>query len=158
MAFDAFLKIDGIAGESSDAKHKDELEIFSFSFGCTQPTSPTDPGAARASFSDFNVVSRTQKSSPALFLACASGQHIPKAVLTVRKAGGEQQEYLKWTFSDLLVSSFQPAGASGGEDFPTESISFNFSKIEVQYKQIAADGTLGPPITAGWDLAANKKL
>ena len=33
MAFDSFLKLDGIKGESVDSKHKDELEILSFSFG-----------------------------------------------------------------------------------------------------------------------------
>ena len=42
-------------------------------------------------------------------LACASGEHIKKAVLTCRKAGKDQQEFLKFTFTDVLVSSYQTA-------------------------------------------------
>ena len=34
-AYDAFLKIDGIAGESTDDKHKDWIEILSFNHSTT---------------------------------------------------------------------------------------------------------------------------
>ena len=113
-------------------------------------------GAGKASFQDLHFSTKASKASPKLFLNCAIGEHIPKAVLTVRKAGKEQQEYYKITLSHLLVSSFQ-SGAGGG---PTvmDQFSLNFSKIEFEYKEQKADGTLGAAVKSGYDLGANKKV
>ena len=113
---DYFLKIDGIPGESQDSKHKDEIEIESFSWGEVQTGTASHGGgmgAGRVQMQDFNFTMKVNKASPKLFLACAQGSHIKSAVLTARKAGKDQQEYLKVTFSDLLVSSFQTGGAAG---------------------------------------------
>ena len=110
------------------------------------------------SMQDFHFVMGVNKSSPKLMLACATGEHIKKAVLTCRKAGKEQQEFLIITFSDLLVSSFQTGGASGAGDLPTDQISLNYAKIEFEYKEQKADGTMGGAIKAGYDLKQNKKV
>jgi type VI secretion system secreted protein Hcp len=107
---------------------------------------------------DFHFVTKYNKSSPKLFLACASGQHIKNAVLTCRKAGGDQEEYLKVTMSDLLVSSYQTGGSSGGDIVPTDQYSLNYSKIEFEYKEQKPDGTLGGAIKAGWSVKENKKV
>jgi type VI secretion system secreted protein Hcp len=158
-AADYFLKIDGIEGESQDSKHKAEIEIQSFSFGATQTGSFAaggGGGAGKVSMQDFHFTVPVNKSSPKLMLACASGQHIKKAVLTVRKAGKEQQEYLKYTFSDILVSSYQ-TGGGGGDVMPVDQISLNFAKIEQEYKEQKADGTLAGSVKAGWDLKQNKE-
>jgi type VI secretion system secreted protein Hcp len=90
-------------------------------------------------------------------LACANGEHIKKAVLTCRKAGKEQQEYLKVTFSDILVSSYQ-SGGNGGDPLPLEQISLNFAKVEFEYKEQKADGTLAGAIKTGYDLKLNKAV
>jgi len=156
MAVDYFLKIDGIQGESMDAKHKNEIDLESWSWGETQTgVSATGGGggAGKVSMQDFHFVMRVNKSSPKLFVACATGQHIPSALLTCRKAGKEQQEYLTWTFTDLLISSYQ-TGGSGGQDVPVDQISFNFAKIEVSYKEQNKDGTLGGAVKAGYDVKA----
>ena len=67
----------------------------------------------------------------------------------------EQQEYLKWTFTDLLVSSFQTGGAGAGDVLPMDQISFNFAKIECEYKEQKPDGTLGGTIKAYYDMKQN---
>jgi type VI secretion system secreted protein Hcp len=41
---------------------------------------------------------------------------------------------------------------------PTDQITFNFSKLEMEYKEQKADGTLGGAVLAGWDVKANKKV
>ncbi len=46
--FDAFLKIEGIDGESADSKHKGEIELLSFSWGETQGGSATFVSASPA--------------------------------------------------------------------------------------------------------------
>jgi type VI secretion system secreted protein Hcp len=158
-AVDYFLKIDGIEGESQDSKHKQEIEIQSFSFGATQTGSFAaggGGGAGKVHMQDFHFTVPVNKASPKLMLACASGQHIKKAVLTVRKAGKEQQEYLKYTFSDILVSSYQ-TGGGGGDVMPVDQISLNFAKIEQEYKEQKADGTLAGSVKSGWDLKQNKE-
>jgi type VI secretion system secreted protein Hcp len=158
MAFDAFLKLDGIEGESTDDAHKGEIEVFSFSWGVTQ-TGTTGGGggggAGKASFQDIHFAQRTSKASPLLFKACATGQHIKKAVLTVRKAGGRQQlEFIKIELEDVLISSYLPSGDTGG-DAPVEEVALNFSKIQFTYTPQKADGSADEPVSAGFDLKGN---
>src|SRR5215831_2110019 len=131
MANDYFLKIDGIDGESQDAKNPGAIQLESFSWGATQTGTFAHGGgggAGKVRMQDFQFVMKHCKASPKLMLACAEGEHIKKAVLTCRKAGKEQQEYLKVTLTDLLVSSYQ-TGASGHSGVvPTDTFSLNFSR------------------------------
>src|SRR5258708_35609308 len=113
MAVDYFLNLEGIPGVSKDSKHPDWIEIGSFSFGATQSGSFSamgGGGTGKVSMQDFHFTIPTQKASPKLLVACATGNHIPKATLICRKAGKEQREFLTYTFSDLLVSSVQTGG------------------------------------------------
>ena len=164
MAVDMFLKIGTIVGESSDLlKHKDWVDVLSFSFGVTQPTSALAAGAARtverASFGNFTIVKRLDKATPILMLACVSGEHFAEATIVMRKAGGTQQEFLRYTLQDCLISSVRPGGsATGGEALPLEEVSFSFSKIKWEYIAQKADGTADVPVSFGWDLAQNTKL
>lgn len=152
---DYFLKIDGIEGESEDSKHKNEIQVESWSFGESQGGTMAfggGGGAGKVQMQDFHFVMKVNKSSPKLFLHCANGKHIPKAVLTCRKAGEKQQEFLKWTFSDLLVSAYQTSGSGMSDVVPTDQISLNFAKVEVEYKAQDKAGNLGGPIKAWYDL------
>jgi type VI secretion system secreted protein Hcp len=162
MAVDMFLKIDGILGESRDDKHKDEIDIESFSWGETNSAlgaGGTGAGTGKVSMQDFHFAAVFCKASPVLFVSCASGKHFPTATLSVRKAGGDQrQDFLKWTLSDVMISSYQTGGSEGSEVGPTEAFSLNFAKIEVSYKPQNADGQLGSEITAGWDLKRNSEV
>ncbi len=174
--FDAFLKIDGIKGESADAKHKGEIDIMSFSWGLSQTgVSATGGGggAGKVSVHDFVITKKTDAASPLLFLNCANGAHIKEASFVVRKAGGEQLEYLKIKLTDVLVSSYRPASESEligllqpaaaaqktTDEIPLEHVSFNFAKVEYSYQPQGADGKAqGGPILAGWDVKANQKV
>ena len=159
MAIDYFLKIEGVSGESLDAKHKGEIDVQAWSWGETNPVPPSAPGggAGKVQMQDFNFTARTSKASPNLMLACASGKHLKSAVLTARKAGKPQAEFLTFSLSDVLVSAYQTGGAEG-EVVPMDSVSLNFSKIQVEYKQQNPDGSLGASIKAGWDVKQNKKF
>lgn len=157
---DYFLKVDGVEGESPDHKHKNEIQLESWSWGETQTGTHafgSGGGAGKVSMQDFHFVMRVNKASPKLMLACATGQHVKEAVLTCRKAGKEQQEFLKVKFTDLLVSSYQTGGSANGDVIPLDQISLNFAKIEFEYKEQKADGTLGGAVKAGYDLKLNKE-
>ncbi len=161
MAIDYFLKLDGVEGESQDSKHKAEIELQSFSWGASQTGTHAaggGGGAGKVNMHDFSFSMKTCKASPTLLLNCASGKHITKGLLTCRKAGEKQQEYMKIKFTDLLVSSFQTGGHAGGDEIPTDQISLNFAKIEYEYYAQKKDGSLEGPFSAGWDLKANVKV
>src|ERR1017187_1451404 len=160
--FDAFLKIDGIEGESPDSKHGKEIQLLSFSFGADQPASSGlggGSGAGKVNMHDLSIVKQVDKASPKLFVACCTGQHIKSAVLTSRKAGGDQQDYMIVTLSDIIVSHVTTAGQAAGTDgLPNEQVSLNFSKVNFEYKEQGADGTLKGTVAGGYDIKTMKKV
>ncbi len=156
---DYFLKIDGIPGESSDSKHKNEIHLTSWSWGQTNSGSHSaggGGGAGKVNMQDFHFSMPINKASPKLFLACATGQHIKEALLVCRKAGKDQQEYLKIKFSELLISSHQTGGSEGDNVIPTDQVSFNFAKIEIQYCPQKPDGTLDSPVVHNYSQKESK--
>jgi len=144
-AFDAFLRIDGIKGESQDQAHKDWIEIESWSFGAARGTealraldSEAKPesvqyretmpkaGGGRAEQKQHQPIVITKRkgaASPVLTKACASGQHFPRAILEV---GGRQ-----YVLTDVVLSSYS---ISSGGDRPTESFSLSFMGITTNNK------------------------
>jgi len=170
-AVDYFLKIDGIEGESQDSKHANEIEISWFDWNEAQSGTFSQgggSGAGKVKMNDFKFAMRTNKSSPKLMLACATGAHIPTATLTCRKAGGGQQEFYTIALNEVLVSSYRTGSTDEGSDgdsdhgydtgVPMDYISLNFGKIECTYRPQKADGTLDNPVMAGYDVTANKAV
>jgi len=143
---DYYLKIDGIPGESADSKHKNEIDVESWTWGQKQPhDAATGLSTGRVTMEPFNFTMLVNKASPKLFLACSTGQHIKEALLTCRRAGKEQQEYLKIKFTDLIVGDFR-TGGSADQVVPLDKITFVFGKIEFTYAPQKADGTLDSPV------------
>jgi type VI secretion system secreted protein Hcp len=155
-AFDSFLKIEGIPGESTDAKHADEIVVTSFSTGLGQQPATGGAGGrgGKAVLHELAITKWLDRASPLLMLKCAQGTHLPTAVLTVRKAGEDRLEYYKITLSDVVISSISSLGSSSG-DRPTESVSLNFTKIEWEYTPQKADGSADTPVRGSWDLKTN---
>jgi type VI secretion system secreted protein Hcp len=162
-AVDYFLKIDGIEGESQDAKHKGEIQLESFNWGLHNTVSAGGAGgrgAGRASFEDFHFVAPSSKASPKMMFACASGQHIKTATLTCRKAGNAEtagQDFLMIKLETVLISSYNEAGSQQTDNgIPQDSVALNFTKITFTYRPQNADGALGAAVTESWDLKTNK--
>ncbi|MBA3245773.1 MAG: type VI secretion system tube protein Hcp [Actinobacteria bacterium] len=162
-AVEYFLKLDGIEGESTDAKHKGELVLDSFGWGVSQSGVGAGGaggggggGAGKAQFQDFVFVQRTSKASPKLFLACVTGQHLKTAVLTARRSGKNPLEFLTITLGDVLVASFQETGVAG--EVPLETVSLAFARLEIAYRPQSATGKPAPALKAGFDLKLNKPV
>jgi type VI secretion system secreted protein Hcp len=146
MASDFLLEIDGIKGESQDSKHKDTIEIESFSWGVSNSGTHAaghGGGAGKASFQDLHCTANVSKASATLMLKCANGEHIKK--------------FYTVTMEDLLVSSYQSGDSTGGNPVPTDQFSLNFAKIKYEYKPQNTDGSLGSAITGTYDLKKNKE-
>src|SRR5262245_55197550 len=166
MAYDAFMWITGgeptPKGETTDAKYKGKgaFELYSFSWGASNPvtigSAAGGAGAGKVSLSSFNVMKTTDKASPVLFLACCKGAHYPKADVVLRKSGGNAVEYLTYTFSEVFVESIQWSGSAGGDDTPSESLSFAFGKVQMKYTPQAAKGAKATAVPASWDITKNE--
>jgi len=157
---DYFLMIDTIPGESVSVKHKNEIEVLSWAWGEANSGAPAGGGggAGKVQMQPFQFVARSSIASPKLFLACATGQHIKQAVLAaVRQAGGKPVDYLVWTMNDLLVSSYQMS-AENQDALPVDQFALEYARIEIEYRQIKPNGTLGSLVKAGWDVTANRSL
>jgi type VI secretion system secreted protein Hcp len=166
MAYDAYLYIKGVEGESTakiDPKpatsDKAPMEIFSFSFGASNPasfgTQGGGAGTGKVSMSSFNIMKRMDKASPILFQACCQGEHYAGASVILRKAGGKdnkQQTFVQYDFEDVYIDSTQISGSGGGDDYPTESVSLSFAKVKVTYSGQQKDGAFGKLSEAAWDV------
>ena len=157
MAADIFIKIGDLKGEAQDQKHKDEIDVISWSWGISNSGSAHIGGGAgtgKANVQDLSFTKYMDRASPSLLLACCNGKHFPHACLTIRKAGEKPLEYIVITLKEVFVTSFS-TGGSGGEDRLTENISLNFAKFKTQYKEQADTGGAGASPDFSFDIAAN---
>jgi type VI secretion system secreted protein Hcp len=160
MAIDIFIKIGDIKGESTDAQHKDEIQVLAWNWGMSQSGTThqgSGGGAGKVSFQDLSFSHSVDKASPILMLACASGQHQPEATLTVRKTGARPFEYLKIIMSDVIVASVT-TGGSASEGRLSETVSLNFAKVKVTDTPQKPDGSADTPITFDWDITRNVRI
>ena len=157
MASDIFAKLGDIKGESTDSKHKDEIEVLSYSWGVTNAGSMahgSGGGEGKSTFHDLSFVHKIDKASPILMQACANGTHIKEATITHRKAGKGQQEYLIVKLNDVIITGVTHGGSGDGS---TENISMAFSKVAYEYKPQKPDGSLDAGIIFKYDLKAQKE-
>ncbi|HEY2021846.1 type VI secretion system tube protein Hcp [Paraburkholderia sp.] len=158
MAQDIFLKINGIDGESTDATHKDEIDVLSWSWSVTQQSNMhvgSGGGAGRATVDDLSFVHYIDRATPNLTQYCLTGKHIDEAKLVVRKAGGNPLEYIKLTMNDVLVTAVEPSGVSNSESRPSEKVRLSFARLKQEYVVQNAQGGSGGAITATFDIKKN---
>lgn len=144
-ASDYLLEIDGIKGESADATHKDAIDIDAFSWGLSNSSTMVGGGSGvgKVSLQDFHFTTSLSKASPQIMAQCATGKHIPKAVLYARKPGGDARtDYYKVTLTDVLISSYSQSGAVGAGR-PSDSVSIAFTSIKIEYTDDAGGVTSG---------------
>ena len=160
MAADIFAKIGDIQGESVDAKHKGEIDVLSWSWGVSQSgsvgTGGGGAGSGKASFQDLQMTHGVDKASPNLLKACATGQHIPEATITVRKPGGGQPEFLVIRMTDVIVTSVHPGNAAGAAGL-VENVSLQFAKVDLEYRPQKPDGSLDAGIHFKYDIKNNRE-
>jgi type VI secretion system secreted protein Hcp len=142
-----FFKVKGakhgdIQGEAQDQKHKNEIEVLSWSWGM-QGKSSLGGGTAsgKATMRELRIVKKLDKASTALMSALRTNEVIKEGVLTIRKTGGSKLEYLKITINDGRVMALDvEAGDDKGNSDLVERVSFSFNKINVEYTPQGGDG------------------
>lgn len=156
--FDAFLKLEGVKGESRDSKHEKEIDILSWTWNFTnQGTGHYGGGlgAGKVQVGDLHIKKRTDSSSPILIKHCAHGTHIKSGTLVVRKAGGNPLEYWKVDLADILVSSVTPY-TDDNSPMLLEDVSLNFAEFHIHYTPQDEKGAGGATVDFGYNIAQNK--
>ena len=156
MAIDTHIKFDGVDGEATHEDHKGEIEVLSWSWNVSNVSNITGGGSGKgkANPGDFSFMHLYDKASPNLAKKCAQGVHFPNVVLTARKAGEGQKDFLKVTMKEVYITSVSPAGSSGGDI--GESVSMTYAEIEFAYKPQDKDGKLGGDVKFGWNVKSTK--
>ena len=165
MAYDGFLQIEGIPGESTDAAHQGWIEILSFNHAVVQPAGAAQSRiggrtGARVDVEDFVITKVVDKATPLLHLFCCQGKHIPTVKVELCEATGDKHAYMRYTMTDVIVSSVRPSGVANEEVYarPIEEVSFNFGTIQWEYVPVDHTGKVGAAVVAGWSLEENKPL
>ena len=152
---DMFLKLTNIKGEALDSKHKDEIEVLSWSFGASQSGSAhggTGSGTGKVSIQDLTITHYVDQSSSDLLKHLTNGKHIDEGLLTVRKAGGTAVEYLKLKMTQVMVTHISNGGGAG-QDRITENVTLNFRKFTQTYTPQDDKGNAKPSSDFTWDIA-----
>ena len=163
MALDMHLKLTGgsltFKGSSKHAKHPDEIQILAWSWGASQSGSfahgEGGSGAGKANIQDISITKYLDKSSSVFLKGVTTGSHVDTAILSMSKAGGDQQDFLTITLTNVMVTSYT-TGGSGGEDMITENISLTFGKVEFEHFAQKKDGTVASSGKTTYDLEAVK--
>ena len=157
MAVDYYLKIDGIQGEATDQDFKDQINLLSFSWSGSQVSSAgtrtAGSGAGKVELSDFSVTKHFDKSSPQLFKSLVAGTHGATAILSAVKAGASGKPFLKISFEELFVTSQH---ISASDELPTESVSFSYKQIKIEYSTQNEKGTLTAVGSVMYNIGTNK--
>ena len=134
--------------------------MLSWSWGVNQSGSMSSGGGGgqgKASFHDFNFTHHIDKASPVLMKACATGEHIKDATITVRKAGKGQQEFLIIKMTDVIVTSVRGQRRRRRRGHGRERRPSRFAKVDLEYKPQKPDGSLDVGIHFKYDIKGNKE-
>lgn len=152
MPTDTHIKFDGVDGEATHKDHKGEIEVLSWSWNISNASGVAGGGSGKGKGTpgEFNFVHQFDKASPVLSKKCAQGAHFPSVIVTARKSGEGQKDFLKITMKEAFITSVAPAGSQGGDLI--ESVSMSYGFIEFGYKPQDDKGGLGGEVKFGWNI------
>ena len=120
------IVIAGVTGYPSS------IPILSWSWGAAAPISPTTGLATgKVKYSEFTITKRVDATSPKLFNSLSLNQNLPGVGLNViGGTGAAVPDRFQLKFLTCHIVSIQLSGAG---DAPVESVSFNFTKVQMVY-------------------------
>ena len=148
-AEEIFLNIPGIKGESTDAEHKNEIVLLSYS----QSFSSSVGGQLTTNCGPVKVTKVVDRSSPSLIGAVLTAKAFPSIVITFRKSGSEPFEYYKLTLNNAFIESITQTDSSVTDSTTIlETVSLSGTVFRFEYTRASSS----PPIVFAWDCARNK--
>lgn len=157
-ATDAFIKFDGIDGEAQDDKHKDWINLLSFSQGISTPTDPSTGQRVGKPIITLGVSVQLDKASPKIAEAAVNGKHFKQVDIHLTKTTDQGRvTYYAYELKNVFVTSYNVAGSGQAEEIPTASISLNFEEIKVTYTPVKKDGSTGGDVEYSWNVVEGKQ-
>jgi type VI secretion system secreted protein Hcp len=163
----AFIKFDGVDGESKDESHQGWSDLTSFVQGIEAPSASTATGRRRreAVAEDIHCSKDLDKSSPKLAEAVFKHKLFPKVEIHVTRASasaGTEELYYAYELKKVLVTSYTVSESSQGSQVPREEFSLGFEEIKVTYTEYGDDGSSLGNVEYSWNLktaaGAKKKV
>ncbi|CAG0996852.1 Protein hcp1 [Phycisphaerales bacterium] len=159
MAVDAFLKIEGVTGESMDSKYPKWIDVLSFGYGVTQTGAASAGGgltAGKANLNEFTFTQKVHLGSPEMFIRCCTGKTAPTSNFVVRKSGGDVQlDFLKINMKNVVITKVETQGGSSGDEIPTENVGMTCEEMSIYYQVQKEDGTGGAHKTVTFNQKLN---
>lgn len=162
MAFDGYLKIEKIPGESQDSKHEGWIPILSFKHTLEQKASHKTIGVpsrttGRTEHGVFKVVKSLDKATPKLLLHCSNGKSVGKVTLDLCRALEDKQTYMQYIMEDVVVSAINYGGSASEEEaIPSEEVHLSYNKIEWIYTELDPDTVRKKgEVRNSWNLKTN---
>ncbi len=176
MAFNSYVQIDGIEGQSTDTTHSNWIDVISFSHGSSQETQFANQtnAAGRGVLAPLVFVHLLDKATPNLQKACMSGQNIASVKLEVcAQIGGAKQKLYEVELTNARVveakvvtvdapvcTDTQLAGV--GRDAAALRLVEQVSIVAEEYKwtthTFKTTGELGGDVAAGWNVATDQAV
>lgn len=155
---DVFLKLGDIKGESTADKHKNEIDILSYTQSFSNSGTIGGGGAlGRVTCGAVTVSKGIDRSSPAIIQLAVTGRHVKTAVVTFRVVGENPVEYYKVTMDDVLVTSINQSDSADPARI-VESVSMLAAKFKFEYRPQRSDGSLGAWVTTAYDCTKGTAL
>ncbi len=155
-----YMKYDNgnIKGDVTADGFKDQVELHSFQWGTGRGISSpvgasADREASAPSVSEITVTKDQDKGSVKLINEALQGEGKNCLISFAKTDKGKLSTFLEFTLTNTMISSYS---ISSGGDRPTESLSLNFTKIEVKVTPMGAEGSGESPETVTYDLGAAK--
>lgn len=161
MAIDVCLQLDGIRGESSDARHKSWIECESMQWAVEQPKSASSSTAGghsveRCVHRQIVVRKLSDLATPILLQTCSMGRTIPQGRIELMRAdgNGDRVLYFEIELENILIGDIFPEIHPG--EVMSEHLGLKYSKVKWRYARQKVSGGVAGLTVGGWDLATNR--
>ena len=135
-----------LKGECRVPGHEDEIIAIAWRWGVVAPTAPGSTQATgRRVYDHLEVDKHVDSSSTRLLNALATNEELRSVVLTLRKAGTEEEDFFKLTLEGARVTTSHLVSSPTGGLY--ETVSFAFLKVEIEYHPQQRTGQRGASST-----------
>jgi type VI secretion system secreted protein Hcp len=157
----AYIKFDGIDGESLDKDHQGWSDILSFSQGLSQPGGGATGATRRRGdvvLDDISVTKELDKASPKIAESICKGKVFPKVEihLTASYTDEGRVTYYAYELKNAMVTSYNIGGSGQSEEVPTDALLMNFEEIKVTYTENDAKGKKKGNVEYEWKVEEGK--
>ena len=131
-----------VKGEATEPGHADDIHVVGWQWGVSAGSAIGNTQAtSRRSYSALTVHKQIDSATTALMSALATNDEVKEAKLTLRRAGGDQEDFFTIKLEKARITSVQHSGEADGGT--RETVTIAFTKVEVEYKPQKSTGLRG---------------